>query len=178
MAIISTHVNYHCPVCDNKRSTRLLLIPIDRVELAGNGYETWSPALRNRIVRVLRGIDVYENAASRSCLPDHKFSEIRWDNDAKSENPDAMSDQEIADKFQLLTNQRNQQKREVCRACFQTGKRGIIFGIKYFYQGSEDWDASIPKKGKGAERGCVGCPWHDIQEWRRRLQMTLEHKKK
>ncbi len=175
---IATHVNYHCPVCGNRRSTRLLLLPIDRIERAGRGYETWSPKLRDRIIRVLGGIDVYENVPKSSCLPDHKFSEIRWGEDTKSENPDTMTDEEIREKFQLLTNQRNQQKREVCRNCFQTGKRGTIFGIKYFYCGTEDWDSSIPKEGKAAEQGCIGCPWYDIQEWRRQLQQVLDDGKK
>lgn len=170
---IATHVNYKCPVCGNNRSTRLLLLPIDRVELAGNGYETWSPALRARIIRVLSSIDVYENMASKSCLPDHKFSEIRWDDDTKSENPSTMSDAEIRMKFQLLSNQRNQQKREVCRKCFQTGQRGTIYGISFFYEGGAEWDPSIPKKGKDAERGCVGCPWYDIARWRSELQKQL-----
>jgi hypothetical protein len=152
----------------------LLLLPINRVELAGNGYETWSPALRKRIIRLLGGIDVYEGTSSAHCLPDHKFSEIRWDDATKAENPDAMTDEEIRQKFQLLTNQRNQQKREVCRTCFQTGKRGYPFGIKYYYVGTEDWDSSIPAKGKQAERGCVGCGWYDIAEWRRQLMKKLK----
>lgn len=175
---VATHINYHCPVCGNNRSTRLILLPINRVELAGNGYETWSPALRTRIIRVLGGIDVYENAPRRSCLPDHKFSEIRWDDDTKAENPETMSDREIRSKFQLLTNQRNQQKREVCRVCFQTGKRGVIYGIPYYYEGTENWDPSIPVKGKEAECGCVGCPWYDIEAWRRHLLDELKEKSK
>ena len=170
---IATHVNYHCPVYGNSRSTRLLLLPIPRVQLAGNGYETWSPALRKRILRVLGGIDVYENVPNRACLPDHKFSEIRWDDDTKSENPETMTDQEIRDKFQLLSNQRNQQKREVCRNCFQTGKRGTIYGISYFYEGTDTWDPQIPPKGKAAEKGCVGCPWYDIARWRAELTQLL-----
>lgn len=173
---IATHINYHCPVCGNNRSTRLLLLPIDRVELAGNGYETWSASLRKRIIRVLGGIDVYENAPNKNCLPDHKFSEIRWDDDTKSENPETMSDSEIREKFQLLTNQRNQQKREVCRACFQTGKRGVMYGIPYYYEGTENWDPSIPKRGKEAEQGCVGCPWYDIAAWREHLLDVLREK--
>lgn len=174
---VATHVNYRCPVCGNNRSTRLLLLPIDRVELAGNGYETWSPALRARIIRVLGSTDVYEDTASRSCLPDHKFSEIRWDDDTKSENPETMTDNEIRAKFQLLSNQRNQQKREVCRNCFQTGNRGTIYGISYFYKGGYTWDPSIPKKGKAAERGCEGCPWYDIARWREELNKLIEKKK-
>lgn len=170
---LATHVNYRCPVCGNNRSTRLILLPINRVELAGNGYETWSPELRAKIIRVLGGVEVYENTPNQHCLPDHKFSEIRWDADTKSENPDKMTDQEIRSKFQLLNNQRNQQKREVCRNCFQTGERGIIFGIPYFYEGDSKWDPSIPQKGKEAEKGCIGCPWYDIETWRKKVIKRL-----
>lgn len=148
-------------------------MPIERGSAEGNGYETWSPALRKRIIKVLGEIDVYEGTQNAHCLPDHKFSEIRWDENTKSENPDNMSDTEIREKFQLLTNQRNQQKREVCRTCFQTGKRGTIYGIEYFYEGNENWNSAIPTKGKEAEKGCVGCPWYDIAEWRRHLMEKL-----
>lgn len=171
---VATMINYKCPVCGNMRSTRLQLLPLDRVELAGRGYETWSDSLRSRIMSVLGRVDAYECVKSKSCLPDHKFSEIRWDENTKSENPDDMSDDEIRDKFQLLSNQRNQHKREVCRNCFQTGRRGTIFGISFFYEGGPYWDPSIPQKGKEAERGCIGCPWYDIARWRRELQNRLD----
>ena len=171
---ISTHINYHCPICGNSRSTRLILLPIDRVEIAGNGYETWSPALRSRIMRLFSYIDVYEGTVNRNCLPDHKFSEIRWDEETKAENPDTMTDEEIRAKFQLLTNQRNQQKREVCRKCYQTGQRGTMYGIDYYYEGGALWESSIPQKGKDAEKGCIGCPWYDIERWKKELQKKLE----
>lgn len=171
---IATHVNYHCPVCGNARSTRLILLPIDRVEIAGNGYETWSPALRQRILRLFAYVDAFEGKDNRNCLPDHKFSEIRWDEDTKAENPDHMTDAEIRDKYQLLTNQRNQQKREVCRNCFQTGRRGNIYGINYYYEGDEYWKEGIPKTGKAAEKGCVGCPWYDIERWKKEVKRKLE----
>ena len=84
-----------------------------------------------------------------------------------------MTDQEIREKFQLLSNQRNQQKREVCRNCFQTGKRGTIYGIQYFYEGTDRWDSQIPSKGKAAEKGCIGCPWYDIARWRKELNNII-----
>lgn len=173
---ISTQLGYQCPICGKARNTGLLLLPINRIELAGNGYETWSQSLRKRIINVLGGIDVYENTQNRNCLPDHKFSEIRWDDETKAENPDSMSDAEIRAKFQLLTNQRNQQKREVCRNCFQTGQRGTIYGISYYYKGGPLWDNSIPSKGKSAEEGCKGCPWYDIERWRNELMRELANK--
>ena len=170
---IATDTKRYCPNCKANK-THLILLPIERGGVGGNGYETWSLALRKRIIKVLGSVDVYENVMSPHCLPDHKFSEIRWDEGTKAENLDSMTDDEIRSKFQLLTNQRNQQKREVCRTCFHTGKRGYPFGIKYFYAGSEDWDPSIPARGKAAERGCIGCGWYDMAEWRRRVLIKLE----
>lgn len=170
---IATDTKRYCPRCGENK-THLILLPIERGIISGNGYETWSTSLRKRIIRVLGSIDVYEGTFSAHCLPDHKFSEIRWDDSTKSENPDTMSDEEIKDKFQLLTNQRNQQKREVCRTCFQTGKRGVIYGIPFYYKGDENWDESIPIKGKKAEKGCVGCPWYDIAEWKKQLIARLK----
>ena len=63
-----------------------------------------------------------------------------------------MSDEEIRKKFQLMDNQRNQQKREVRRRIFQTGKREGIFGINYFYKGGGEWGFKIPKLGKESEK--------------------------
>lgn len=169
---IATDLARYCPHCGCNTSQRILL-PIIRGGNEGNGYETWSPALRKKIISVLGGYDVYECAYTPHCLPDHKFSEIRWDDETKDENPDTMVDAEIRQKFQLMTNQRNQQKREVCRNCFQTGERGIIYGIPYFYSGGPMWSPDIPAKGKEAEKGCIGCPWYDIAVWRKHLMDDL-----
>lgn len=171
---IATDLSRYCPHCGKNTSQRILL-PIPRSGNEGNGYETWSPALRKRIIQVLNSFDVYEAVSSPHCLPDHKFSEIRWDDDTKTKNPDDMNDDEIRDKFQLLTNQRNQQKREVCRTCFQTGNRGIVYGIPFFYKGGLKWDQNIPPKGKEAEKGCIGCAWYDIAMWRKELLKKIDH---
>lgn len=172
---LATDTNRFCKHC-GKKTTHLLLLPIPRADSSGNGYETWTPAMRKRIIRVLGAWDVYEAANSNHCLPDHKFPEIRWDDETKADNPDTMSNEEIASKFQLMTNQRNEQKREVCRNCFQTGKRGTIFGIDFFYAGTADWDRTIPPKGKEAEQGCIGCPWYDIALWRKKLIEKLQER--
>lgn len=169
---IGTKTEY-CPKCKASK-THLILLPIPRGSAEGNGYETWSPEFRKRIVDLLHGIDAYEGVRRDSCVIDHKFSEIRWDDTVKGENPDNMTDEEILAKFQLLSNQRNQQKREVCRQCYQTGKRGIIYGVSYFFEGGPEWDETIPKRGKDAEKGCIGCPWYDIQEWRRHLNNAVK----
>lgn len=165
-----------CNRCKENR-THILLIPFGRG--SETGYEVWSQKLRKRIVNVLNKIDVYENkraSSANALIPDHKFPEIRWDESTKAENPDDMSEEEIQRKFQLLDNRRNLQKREVCRRCYQTNKRGFAFGIKYFYKGSENWPKGIPKRGKAAEKGCVGCPWYDLAKWRESLNKRLKAK--
>jgi hypothetical protein len=46
-------------------------------------------------------------------------------------------------------------------------------GIKYYYQGGEEWDKTIPTIGKEAEQGCVGCGWYDFEAWRNALNQKL-----
>ena len=130
--------------------------------------------INKRIIDLLEHIDIYEDKLSCDCIPDYKFPEIRWDENTKTENPNSMTDKEIRNKFQLLTKESKQKKREVCRQCYQTGKRGIAFEIPYFYKGNEDWDSEIPIKGKDAELGCEGCAWYDFKEWRKHLLNDLE----
>lgn len=139
------------------------------------GHETFTPQFKARVIRLLKERNAFEArvTAKKALIPDHKFSEVRWDDETKAENSMEMTDAEIIQKFQLLDNQRNQQKREICRRCFQEGVRGTIYGIKYFYEGDEHWDPNIPKVGKAAEKGCKGCPWYDIELWRKMLNKKL-----
>jgi hypothetical protein len=154
--------------------TSHLLLPIPRG--GTSGYETWSPELRRRIVGLLNSIDVYENARRNpnSLIPDHKFPEIRWDNTVKRNSLADLTDEEIKRDFQLVNNQRNQQKREACRSCFQSGIRPDFLGIKYFYSGNCEWDPDTPIRGKKAELGCVGCGWYDMEKWRNSLNSLLD----
>ena len=158
----------------NKQTERLLL-PLPRGQKTG--YETFTAQFKSRVIRLLKGVNAFEGKPTNvnALIPDHKFSEIRWDMDTKSENTMEMSDEEIVSKFQLLDNQRILQKREICRNCYQTNKRGTIYGIEYYYRGSEDWNPHIPTQGKEAEIGCEGCPWYDIQKWRDELNKKLKN---
>lgn len=139
------------------------------------GYETFTKQFKARVIRLLKHRNAFEArvTSTKSLIPDHKFSEVRWDDETKAENPMEMTDEQIIQKFQLLDNQRNQQKREVCRKCYQEGIRGTIYGINYFYKGTKRWDPNIPTTGKAAENGCIGCPWYDIEMWRKMLNKKL-----
>lgn len=150
----------------SETDTHIQLIPLPKGGV--RGYEVMSPTFKAKAIVALKAVNVYElsSANKNSLLPDHKFPEIRWDEATRAENPDEMSEIEIKEKFQLIDNQRNQQKREVCRKCFQTGQRGKLYGINFYYHGNENWSAEFPRVGKDAEKGCIGCGWYDIQKWR------------
>jgi len=169
---LATDTKRYCETC-KKNTTQIILVPLKRGGITG--YETWSPELRSHIVHLLESFDAFEAKKTRKegLLPDHKFPEIRWDADTKRDSLDGITDGEIRKDFQLLSNQRNQQKREACRNCFQTGKRGVVYGITFFYEGKETWDTSIPTTGKAAEKGCIGCGWYDINTWRSQLNKRL-----
>ncbi len=156
------------------RMTSRILLPIPLY--TERGYENFTPQFKARVIRLLQERNAFEAriTSKKALIPDHKFSEVRWDDETKGENPMKMPDEEIIRKFQLLDNQRNQQKREICRRCFQEGIRGTIYGIRYFYKGTEKWDSNIPIKGKLAEEGCEGCPWYDIEKWRKMLNEKID----
>ena len=145
------------------------LLPLPRA--TAHSYETISSELRGRVLATLNFENAYElsNTNRQGLLPDHKFPEIRWDAATPVVNQPDMSADDIRAKFQLLDNQRNQQKREVCRHCFQTGERGTLFGISFFYAGTSRWSDDVPMTGSEAEQGCIGCGWYDIQMWRNSL---------
>lgn len=161
------------PIGNKKWGKMLLPIPLN----AEMGYETYTPQFKSRVIRLFNAVNAYEakETTRKSLIPDHKFSEVRWDEATKDANPMDMTDEEIIEKFQLLDNQRNQQKREICRNCFQTGQRGKLFGIDFYPIGSELWDNSIPQTGKEAEQGCIGCPWYDIEAWRKSINDILKN---
>lgn len=167
---LATDTSKVCSSC-NARTTHLLLLPLPRG--GESGYETWSPALLRRIINVLGSFDAYEAKPGAHLIPDHKFPEIRWDLETRRGHLGDLTDEQIRRDFQLISNQRNQQKREVCRLCYQTDQRPYPFGIPFFYTGTINWPDSIPKTGKDAEKGCIGCGWYDIQSWRQALVKKL-----
>jgi hypothetical protein len=161
-----------CTEC-GKTTTHVMLLALPRG--GTSGYESMSPSLRKRVIKVLNNYDAFEGRRIRadSLLPDHKFPEIRWDTETRRESLETLTDDEIKRDFQLLNNQRNLQKREACRSCYQTGKRSFPLGIPFFYAGNGSWPGDVPEKGKAAERGCFGCGWYDLEAWREAANRKL-----
>jgi hypothetical protein len=100
---------------------------------------------------------------------DHRFPQIRWSSD-ENENPPHMSETEIRRKFILLNRSNNLLKSRYCERCVETGKRGHFAGIKYWYQGNEEWDTNISPDN---ELGCEGCFWYNPYQWRQALNNLI-----
>ncbi len=155
------------------RGVKHILVPLPRQ--GGVAYETMTAELKTRIHRLLGPKDEYDGVESRFHYIDHKFPEERWlpTEERRYESGD-LTDEDIRQRFQLLTNQRNQQKREACRQCAATGRRPGLFGIKFFATGSGQWPDDVPEKGAEAEAGCIGCGWYDVKAWREALQLRID----
>lgn len=157
------------------RKTFHMLLPFSLVKAPT--YETIPTKIRKEIFAALDGIDAYSGKpASISVLPDHKFPEIRWEKETAESNAN-LTPAMMREKFQLVPESVNQMKREVCRKCFQSGIRGKLNGIDYFYHWGEKWPAHVPTTGVVAKVGCVGCFWYDMMEWRRSLNKFIKERK-
>ena len=146
-----------------------IMLPLPTYE--ESKYETVPRSVTQTLARLKRCIEAYsgDRMSRNFLLADHKFPESRWDENTAEENFEDMSEEEILHKFQLLDNASNLRKKQMCESCASTGRRPSIYGLTFFYQGKIQWDENIPTRGKEAEAGCVGCPWYDIEEWRKQF---------
>ena len=170
--VIGTKYHQECPKCKKKVSLSILL-RIPKKEMS-NAYETFTDKQRQRIFKVLGNKDVFSEAKPSQLQIEHKFPEERWDKAVKvlveKRDKDKMTDAEIQKNYQLMSNQKNEHKRVVCQNCMKDGKRGKIYGINFFYKGDENWPKGVPRKGIEAEKGCEGCVWYDVAEWKKAVE--------
>jgi len=150
-----------------------LLIRLPRQAADNERRSSISISLQRKIKKTLPLIDVcFDRPHQASELViDHKFPSSRWVQ-GETVNHTSMSEDEIRNKFQLLTNQTNLQKERYCNRCILTGKRGDFFGIEWYYDGDENWRGS----SKADEKGCIGCCWYDLECWRIKFNEYLRPK--
>lgn len=138
-----------------------------------------SSVLLQRILAHYNYTDVIEQRVrmDHELIVDHRFPMERW-GETEAHNPDDMSEAEISRKFQLLkkddAGNHNLLKSRACERCIATKKRGFPLGIRFYYEGSEEWPDGCPDSGAEAERGCVGCGWYNFAAWRAALNSRIE----
>jgi hypothetical protein len=138
------------------------------------------PVPRELQRRILRHYD-YDAVEQRRRVEqkltvDHRLPRKRWGRFRPPSDPE-MPVKEIEEHFQLLkkdsSGNHNLLESRACEHCYRTGKRGAPMGIMFWYKGGPRWPKGVPKKGKGAIRGCQGCGWYKVERWRRALNATL-----
>lgn len=138
-----------------------------------------SGRLQTRVLEHYGYVDTIEQRKRQAheLVIDHRIPMERW-GESEENNDINMSEEDIQRKFQLLkkdsSGNHNLLKSRACEKCIETGKRGYPMGIKYYYEGDEDWPEDCPTTGKEAERGCVGCGWYDFEAWRQGLNSEIE----
>ncbi len=155
-----------CERCNKKQMHDLLIMAnlpneITKPELR----KPITPELVERIMKVLKLTECVfdQTRTKKELIIDHKFPSQRW-LEPESDNNMSMTDDEICDKFQLLSNQTNMLKSRECDRCVKDGLRGQFLGIPWYYEGDELWSKEFSDPD-----GCIGCPWFDIGRWKREL---------
>jgi hypothetical protein len=166
----------NCSTCKQKTMHDILVMLPTIESRFDHGNELRKPMsdiLKKRIKSVLGNREVCFNVVRSEVelLIDHKFPSQRW-KEPESDNPNNMSLEDIKTKFQLLSNQTNMWKSRYCDNCIKTGKRGDFMGIKWFYEGTEDWSG----ENSYDEKGCIGCPWYDLELWKTKLIVEIGKK--
>ena len=101
---------------------------------------------------------------------DHKFPQIRWNKD--EEDNDNLTDEELKNKFILLSRANNLFKSRQCERCFKTWERWKFPWIYFWYEWWEYWDEKIDKHD---EKWCVWCFWYDPYKWREELNKKINN---
>lgn len=162
--------NQFCVKCAQKEYHDLLILFDIKSEARPEFRKPIPAKMKEFIFKTLKRKDVFFDAyrSQNEFIIDHKFPSQRW---IKPETDnDKLNEQEVIGKFQLLTNQSNMLKSRECDSCKKTGKRPSFLGIKWFYQGNEEWS---PISELEPESGCIGCPWYDLSTWRSKLNEKL-----
>lgn len=161
--------NIFCEKCNNKTvHRRLITLDISEDTKIRSGLP------QNLAKRIKTFLKFEEALFLRKMMPkelevDHKFPQVRW-NKNEDINDMKMLDEEIKDKFILLSRSNNLLKSRYCERCYKTGERGVFPGIYYWFKGSRMWDKKFDKHDK---RGCEGCFWNNPYKWRENLNKLV-----
>lgn len=145
---------------------------------AANPASGLAKSLQTKIYNHYGYIDAIEQRKRQAheLVIDHRLPMERWGL-PEDHNSISMTSNEIQAKFQLLkkdfAGNHNLLKSRACERCIANGKRGYPMGIKFYYEGNEDWPEGCPVSGPGTERGCIGCGWYDFDTWRQSLNVLI-----
>lgn len=155
-----------CPKCNSVTIHRKLL-STDILDTGLKARTNIPKELADRIKKVYDFVDEYSlrTEPTNKLEIDHRIPQVRWASD-EDKNSTTMTEEQIKNKFMLLTRENNLLKSRICEHCVKTGKRGKGYKvIEFWYEGCENYDPKI---------GCKGCFWYNPSEWRFGLNKVLK----
>ena len=160
---------YKTMFCDNCgfNTIHRKLLSTEILDTGLKARTTMPKVLSDRIKKVYNCIDEYSlrTEPTNKLEIDHRIPQVRWASD-EDKNSTTMTEEQIKNKFMLLTRENNLLKSRICEHCVKTGKRGKGYKvIEFWYEGCENYDPKI---------GCKGCFWYNPSEWRFGLNKVLK----
>lgn len=155
---IKREVCGHCSISGNTRKVvfrRLCSLSRD-MECDNNLRNVIDSA---RVKRLLGTRDNFTGASTTDPRVDHRIGAVMMTE--KEKTFAEMTDDEVCDKYQILSENNNYVKREKCNECKKTGIRPGFMQIPFWYVG----DAYTS--------GCDGCGWAYPEKWRAALQLKI-----
>lgn len=162
------HKRQYCPTCGrNTVHRKLKSLEILEVSKSRSGI---SSGLAKRVKKLYSCEEaiLLRKLSERELEVDHRFPQVRWGQN--EESSEALTDEQLKEKFMLLSRSNNLWKSRQCEACVKSGVRSSFPGIRFWYEGSEKWDG----ESDFDENGCVGCFWYNPYKWREELQKLIE----
>lgn len=157
----------HCDKCGQKTIHRKLksteLVTVDLKARSGIPQN-----IVKRVKELFECVDEYSMRTefAKDLEVDHRIPQVRWT--TNEDDNSNLTDEQIKEKFMLLTSPNNLLKSRICEECAKTNKRGKGYKvIEYWYQGTETYDEKL---------GCVGCFWHNPAKWRKELNKVIKEK--
>lgn len=150
----------YCPICNDRRTHYKMTST--EPEYAQKHRCPMTEKDRERVLSLIGDRDAFSNSKITSGIQiDHKKPYARLTEDLKVSN---LTDEEIVESFQSLTEDHNLLKARKCDECIISGIRPLGFGdIKYWYDGDEKYRGT-----------CVGCCWYDAVKWREELNKHIK----
>lgn len=149
-----------CPNCE-KTTTHYKLLsdkPID----GENVDDTSIPQKQIlRILSILGSNDAFTGwKASPKPIIDSKIPSLRVQQDI---DPSTLTEEEITNRYQILSPEHIALKEKACRHCSRYGIRPPFMGKRYYYEGNDMY--------KGT---CEGCGWYDGNKWTAAFNKLIE----
>ena len=149
-----------CPIC-GKTQTHYKLLSDDPNFDENDNNNAIPQRQYIRIQNILDNVEAYNLWKASSKPQVDKKTPVSREQDV--EDISTLSNEEIKNRYQLLTQEHVALKNKACNHCMKYGIRPPFMGKKFYYAGDDIYRGT-----------CEGCGWHDGAKWTAELNKLLD----